>query len=162
VNGTIRLFLTLLVVLALTALVGIHAQANDTPQWITGKPGDFKDSMVYQALGDFGGRHYVSTIYGRDLDGVVKWKPGEELPTSMSKILTNAQNAFRKQFPQFSQFKIISVNLVHLPAVDDWVFDVEFNGTDFATVKEGSFEDKKLNVLVLLSGRVFTPTETAK
>jgi len=118
--------------------------------------------MVYQAQSNFGGKHYESLIYGHDLEGVPKWKVGKELPTSISDIIANAQNAFHKQFPQFSQFKIISINLVHLPAVDDWIVDVEFNGTDFATVNAGSFEDKKINVLVLLNGRVITPTEAAK
>jgi hypothetical protein len=143
-------------------LIAIRAQTNKEPQWYKGSVSDFRDTFVYQTQSDFGGKHYEALIYGHDLDGVPKWKVGKELPTSMSNIRANAQNAFRKQFLQFSRFKIISVNLVHLPAVDDWVFDVEFNGTDFATVNEGSFEDKKINVLVLLNGRVFTPTETAK
>ena len=152
----------ILIASVLIAVIGIRAQANNAPQWYKGSVSDFRDTVVYQALSDFGGKHYEASVYGRDLDGVAKWKPGEELPMSMLNIIANAQSAFRKQFPQFSRFKIISVNLVHLPAVDDWVFDVEFNGTDFATLGEGAFEDKKINILVILNGRVFTPTETAK
>ena len=161
-NNVMR-FSLILIGLVLMVLVGVKAQTNDAQKWYTtGPESDFKDSMVYQAQSDFGGKHYSSTIYGRDLEDVAKWKEGKDLPISISKIRVNAQNAFRKQFPQFSQFKIMSINLVHLTLVDDWVVDVEFNGTDFAAVSPGSFEDKKINVLVLLNGRVIPPTETAK
>lgn len=85
-NAATRLFL-ILIGLVLIAPVEMWAQTNDAPKWITLKPSEFKDSMVYRAQGDFGGKHYESIIYGHDLDGVTKWKPGEDLPISMSNII---------------------------------------------------------------------------
>jgi hypothetical protein len=152
-----------LIASVLMMFVELRAQTNDAPKWITlTSESDSKDSILYQAESDFGGKHYESLIYGRDLEKVEKWKVGKELPISMSNIVANAQNAFHKQYPQFSQFKLMSVNLMHLTLVDDWFFNVEFNGIDLTAGASGSYEDKKINILVLLSGRVIAPTVTAK
>jgi hypothetical protein len=152
-----------LIGLVLIVIVRLPAQTNAAPKWITlTSESDSKDSMLYQAESDFGGKHYESLIYGRDLEKVEKWKLGQELPTKMSTIVENAQNVFHKQYPQFSHFKLMSINLMRLALVDDWFYDVEFNGTDLTAGGPGSFEDKKIDILVLLDGRVITPTETAK
>jgi len=54
----------------------------------------------------------------------------------------------------------MSINLLHLTIVDDWIVNVEFNGTDFDAASPGSIVDKKINILVLLNGRVITPATT--
>jgi hypothetical protein len=153
------------VVIAMSVMsmpVFLRSQTNSSPQWYKAPSTEFANTSVYETQSDFGGSHYEASVFGRDLDGVPKWKVGKELPTGMPTIIANAGRAFQKAFPQLKQFKMISVNLVHLPAVDDWVFDVEFNGTDFTQLGMGSYEDKKINVVVLLNGRVITPVETAK
>ena len=76
-NNVMR-FSLILIGSVLLLLVGGRAQTKDAPKWYTtGPESDFKDSMVYQAQSDFGGKHYSSTIYGRDLEDVVKWKEGK-------------------------------------------------------------------------------------
>jgi hypothetical protein len=150
--------LAILLGLILTVVVGIQGKAADAQTWLSEVPAkDVKDTVIYQALSDFGGQSYAATLYGRDLEGVKKWKEGKELPLSVSSIKTIAQKAFQQQFAQFSQFKITSINLLHLTLIDDWVVQVEFSDTNAA-----ASEDKRVNFLVLLNGRVITPTETAK
>jgi hypothetical protein len=154
---------SMIIMMFIVGMIGVmRSQTNNSPQWYTAPPGDFRNTSVYQTQSDFFGKHYEASIYGRDLDGVPKWKVGKELPIGLVTLTVNAESAFKKTFPEFNKFKIVSINLVHLPAVDDWVFNMEFNGTDFAQLGNGSFEDKKINVLVLLNGHVFMPTETAK
>jgi hypothetical protein len=150
-------FLLIIVIFLASTLVGVRSQTNSLPQWHQGSPSDFTNTIVYTTEGDFSGKHYEASIYGRDLNDVPKWKVGKELPIGIPTIIADAVGAFKKAFPTFTQFKIVSVNLVHLPAVDDWIFDLEFNGTDFAQLGMGSYEAKKINALVLLNGRVITP-----
>jgi len=116
-----------------------------------------EDTVVYQALSDFGGKHYETAVYGRDLESVVKWEDGKELPISISSVKSTAQKAFQKEFPQFSKFKITSINLIHTTLIEDWIIQVEFTDTD-ADVSE----DKRIEILVLLNGHAITPTETPK
>jgi hypothetical protein len=144
-------------------LVLRQGKAEDAQIWHTKIPlSDAIDSVIYQTLSNLEGKHYETTLYGRDLTGVAKWEPGKELPVSMSSITANAHDAFCKNFPQFSRFKITSINLIHLGIVDAWIFDVEFNGTDYAAANAASIKENKLNILVLLNGRVIMPIEAAK
>ncbi len=137
----------------------MQGQTVDTEKWnVVGPASEVRNTMIYEAKSDFGGSHYESAVYGHDLDDVVKWKEGEEMPISILKIKSVAQSAFRKQFSQFSQFKVTSINLTHLTIVDDWIVQVEFDGTDWAATKPDS--SKKIDVLVLLNGHVITPTVT--
>jgi hypothetical protein len=148
----------LLLGIALMASLGLQIQRADAQNWISKVPLKEEDnSVLYQALSDFGGNQYTTTIYGRDLEGVRKWKEGAELPIGMGSVRSTAQKAFKQAYPQFSQFELESINILHLALVDDWVIQVEFNDP-----KAPSSEDKTINLLVLLDGRVILPAESAK
>jgi len=156
-KGALRL-LAIWVVSTSASLDKVECQTSETTNWQTvTSESDVADTPVYTAKSDFGGRHYEATIYGRNLEGIRKWEEGKEPPLSVLNARTIAQNAFQKQFPQFSKFKEASINFIHLSLVDDWIIEVEFNGTDWAAAMPGAFEDRKIDVLILLDGRVITP-----
>jgi hypothetical protein len=136
----------------------MHGGAADAQKWLnTASPSDLKDDVIYQAFSDFNGKNYETSIYGRDLEGVQKWKEGTELPLSILKARTTAEVAFQQQFPQLSKFKLTSINVMYLSIVDDWVIQVEFSDPKASTA-----DDKTLSFLVLLNGRVITPADATK
>ena len=150
---------TLTILFAVTVVIGICDQRVHAQTWHTeSSETDEANSMLYKSQSSFGGKHYESLIYGRDLVGVAKWKKEDNCPISVLDARLSAQKAFEKQFPQFSQFKVISVNFIYLTLVNDWIVNVEFNGTDFSATAASSIEEKKINLLVLLNGRVISPT----
>jgi hypothetical protein len=72
-------------------------QAEDGSKWLTQIPlNDAKNTIIYQAMGDYDGKHYETTVYGRDFEGVPKWKEGAEPPISVLK----AKIALLKPFPE--------------------------------------------------------------
>jgi Ni/Co efflux regulator RcnB len=157
-----RIALLVIVGLILAVPAKIHADSQDSQKWMTQtSEADERDSAIYVTYSDFGGMHFETTAYGRDLEGFSKWEEGQELPVSMAKVRFAAQQTFRKQFPQFQQFRIDSIKLTHLAIVDDWIFDVIFDGTDFATFK-GASDEKNIHLFVLLNGRVIAPVESKK
>lgn len=157
-NGVIRVALLLILGSGSMLLFELGAESQVPQNWKVqipeNEPGD-ETSVIYRIQSDLGGKHYQVSIYGHDLESVVKWKDRENFPIGISDIKTKAQNAFNQQFPQFAQFKMTSINLVHLTIVDDWIVVVEFKDLD---PESESREIKKLNLVVLLDGRVIIPT----
>lgn len=148
----------LLIGLVLTASLALQIERANAQNWISKVPLKEEDnSAIYQALSDFGGNQYTATVYGRDLEGVRKWKDGTEFPIGIGSVRSTAQKAFQQAYPQFSQFELESINILHLTLVDDWIIQVEFNDP-----KASPSDDKTINLLVLLNGRVILPAESAK
>jgi hypothetical protein len=145
-------------IIALLVFMAKNAGADDSPHWITiSSLDDVKDSSVYKAISDFDGKHYETTIYGRDLmGGIGKWDEGKELTFSMAQIRVVARDSLVKSYPQYSKFKLASLNLVHLNFVDCWVFDVAFDGADY-TASPSAFHERTFHLVVLLNGRVVLP-----
>ena len=119
---------------------------------------DVKDTIVYEAMSDFDGKHFDTKIYGRDLKGVAKWKDGDELPVPISSIRARASEAFRKQFPQFKNFKLTSLNLLRLALLDDWFVQAQFNGDDPSKPTPNLADEKNINIFILLNGHIIAPT----
>jgi hypothetical protein len=143
----------------LITLVATNLVPSGSPKWYSEAPAsEVADSPIYKVKNIFAGSRYETILYGRDLEGVMKWKDGQELPSGTNSAKLAAEGAFRKQFPEFGQFKIVSMNLVHLTIVDDWIFDVKFNIADFAKIKAGPNEGNEIDIFVLLNGHVISPT----
>jgi hypothetical protein len=118
---------------------------------------EIQDSDVYSAKYNFNGQTYELNVLGRDLNGSKKWKTGDEFPINIGKIRVEAEAEFRKTFPQIHQFKIMSINLIHLTIVDDWIISVDFNTTDFSNATPGPVSSNSIDILVLLNGRIIVP-----
>jgi hypothetical protein len=157
-NSVKRMTLTILLGLLVAAPNKMLGDSGNPQKWYTvTNEADVKDSAVYTAYSYKGGNKYETTVYGRDLEGVSKWNEGSDLPIGMSKIRSIAEQSFRKNFPELKQFKLESINLLHVTIVDDWLFEVTFDGVDLVSASPGPVDEKNLHLLVLLNGKVFMP-----
>lgn len=136
-------------------------QPSDGRQWLTHtSEKDLETTVIYKVQADFDGKHFESIIYGRDLQGVEKWKEGTELPLALTSIRAKAKAAFISKFGASTSVNIRSITLEHLILVDDWIINIEFDSTDWA--KSYSSENNTINMLILLNGRIMPPFGSSK
>jgi hypothetical protein len=141
--------------IVLFLVVPIFHITADTNVWLTAVPvQDVRDTLIYQTNGYANKKQYTTSVYGRDLEKVIKWKEGSEFPLSLSAVKAHAQAAFSKAFPQLNDFKVASINLIRIQIIDDWIIQVEFRNSGLS-----DSDEKSVNLIVLLDGNVLVPTE---